>query len=136
MIIFLDSSALIFLIENKEYFSQRVQYALQRLREIAPDARFAYSQLARLETRIGPLRRGQETILASYETFFNLKDVDCIELTKKVMDLATAIRAFSGLKLADAIHAACCLQLGKDHVFLTGDKDFKRIEGLNVIRVA
>jgi predicted nucleic acid-binding protein len=35
------------------------------------------------------------------------------------------------LKTPDALQAACCLQLGEDHVFVTGDVGFRRVAGLN-----
>ena len=37
----------------------------------------------------------------------------------------------AGLKTPDALHAACGLQLGDDHVFLTGDAAFRRVAGLH-----
>ncbi len=45
---------------------------------------------------------------------------------------AYKVRAGSGLKTPDCLQAACCLQLGQDHVFLTGDAAFKRVAGLKV----
>jgi hypothetical protein len=33
----------------------------------------------------------------------------------------------------DALQAASCLQLGDEHLFLTGDAAFRRLAGLNVI---
>lgn len=45
---------------------------------------------------------------------------------------ATAVRARHGLRTSDALQAACCPQLGAQHVMLTGDPVFKRVAGLNV----
>ncbi|HMN80903.1 MAG TPA: hypothetical protein PKA20_13355 [Burkholderiaceae bacterium] len=36
----------------------------------------------------------------------------------------------------DALQAASCLQLGPQHVLLTGDVAFQRVHGLNVTVVA
>jgi len=36
------------------------------------------------------------------------------------------------LKTPDALQAASCLQLGGEHLFLTGDSAFRRVAGLNV----
>jgi predicted nucleic acid-binding protein len=41
-----------------------------------------------------------------------------------------------GIRTPDALQAASCLQLGMDHVFLSGDSTFKRVSGLNVMLVA
>ena len=35
-------------------------------------------------------------------------------------------------KTAEALQAASCLQLGDDHVFLTGDSRYRQVAGLNV----
>jgi predicted nucleic acid-binding protein len=54
------------------------------------------------------------------------------ELSADVADLATEIRARHRSKTPDALHATCCLQLGQDHIFVTGDSAFRRVSGLNV----
>ena len=48
------------------------------------------------------------------------------------VELATAIRVRHGLRTPDALQAASCLQLGRDHLLLTGDATFQRVQGLNV----
>lgn len=35
------------------------------------------------------------------------------------------------MKTPDALQAACCLQLGSEHLFVTGDKALGKITGLN-----
>lgn len=93
--------------------------------------RTAVSRLAWLECRIGPMKSGDMDTLSAYDAFLSRPDLICIELKAEVVDLATAIRARHGLKTPDALQAACCLQLGKDHLFLTGDTGFRRVAGLN-----
>ncbi len=55
-----------------------------------------------------------------------------MELTKDVLKLAAMMRVRHGLRTSDALLAATCLQLGAGHLFLTGDKAFKRVAGLKV----
>jgi predicted nucleic acid-binding protein len=55
-----------------------------------------------------------------------------VELSAQVVELATEIRARTGLKTPDALQAACCLQLGADHLFVTGDAAFRKVAGLKV----
>lgn len=69
--------------------------------------------------------------LAAYEAFFAKPDLVIVELGAKVVDLATLIRAQHGLRTPDALQAACCLQLRAEHAFLTGDKAFRRVSGLD-----
>ena len=132
MIAFLDASALIYLIEGVPPLAAKVRAQLQALETAHPGLRLAVSRLALLECRTAPLRDGDTALLARYDAFFMQPDLTCVELDASVVELATAIRAHHGLKTPDALHAACCLQLGPEHVFLTGDKAFGRVAGLRV----
>lgn len=52
--------------------------------------------------------------------------------TRLHKELAAAIRVRTGLKTPDTLQAASCLQLGPDHLFLTGDAAFRRVADLKV----
>ncbi|HRN59747.1 MAG TPA: type II toxin-antitoxin system VapC family toxin [Chiayiivirga sp.] len=132
MILFLDANALIYLIEGAEPFASRVRRQLQALTADHPGMPVAVSRLTALECRTGPMKAQDVTLLSDYDAFFARPDLVWVELDATVIDLATAIRARHGLKTPDALQAACCLQLGPDHVFVTGDKAFARVAGLNV----
>jgi predicted nucleic acid-binding protein len=132
VIAFFDASALIYLVEGKPPFGQKVRQALVPLIEAHPDLGTAVSRLTWLECRVGPLKANDTAVLASYDAFFARRDLVWVELTKDVVELATAIRVRHGLRTPDALQAASGLQLGADHVFLTGDGAFKRVTGLSV----
>lgn len=136
VIAFLDANALIYLLEAREPFAGKVRTVLRSLRQRHPGVRICVSRLTWLECRVGPMKSGDQALLQKYDAFFALPDLLWIELTKTVVELATQIRASHGLKTPDYLQAACCLQLGSDHVFLTGDIAFKRIPGLQVKRLA
>ena len=70
--------------------------------------------------------------LAAFDAFFARPDLTWVELTRDVVELATAVRIQHGLRTPDALQAASCLQLGPEHAFLTGDAAFKRVVALNV----
>ena len=55
-----------------------------------------------------------------------------VELSKDVVELATAIRVKYGSRVPDTLQAACCLQLGPNHLLFTGDPGFRRVVGLKV----
>lgn len=78
-----------------------------------------------------PLKAGDTETLATHDSFFARVDLICVEMDADVVDLATVIRARYGLKTPDAFQAACCLQLGTPHAFITGDIGFRRVAGLN-----
>lgn len=131
MILFFDTSALIYLIEAREPFAGKVRKVLTTVAKRHPDALAAVSRLTWLECRVGPMRANDSATLATFDAFFSRPDLAWVELTKDVIELAAAIRARHGLRTPDALQAACCLQLGADHVFLTGDSAFRRVGGLN-----
>jgi predicted nucleic acid-binding protein len=132
VIAFFDASALIYLIEGREPFAGKVRRELAAVTKKYPDLGAALSRLTWLECRVGPMKANDSATLASYDAFFARTDLAWVELTRDVIELAAAIRAKHGLRTPDALQAASCLQLGADHVFLSGDRAFKRVGGLNV----
>jgi predicted nucleic acid-binding protein len=132
VIAFFDASALIYLIEVKEPFASKVRKELTAVAKKHRDMGTAVSRLTWLECRVGPMKANDNATLASFDEFFARPDLAWVELTKDVVELAAAIRANHGLRTPDALQAASCLQLGSDHVFLSGDSSFKRVGGLNV----
>lgn len=132
MIAFFDTSALIYLMEGEEPFASGVRSSLAALVTAYPDLGVAVSRLAWLECRVGPLKHKQTQVLKAYDDFFARTDLVWVELDRKVIELATQIRANTGLKTPDALQAASALQLGTGHCFLTGDAGFNRVPGLIV----
>jgi predicted nucleic acid-binding protein len=78
------------------------------------------------------MKSNDNATLAAFDAFFTRSDLIWVEPTKDVVELAAAIRVQTGLKTPDALQAASCLQLGGEHIFLTGDGTFRRVAGLNV----
>jgi predicted nucleic acid-binding protein len=131
MILFFDANALIYFIEGAEPFATRTRSALATLITQHRTLGAAVSRLSWLECRVQPLRDNELEVLSAFDTFFSRPDLKWVELTQQVVELATAIRVKHGLRTPDALQAASCLQLGAQHVFLTGDKAFKKVSGLN-----
>lgn len=132
MIAFFDASALIYLIEGAEPFAAEVRGELVTLEREFPGLRAAVSRLSWLECRVMPMKRNDVAVLTAFDAFFDRNDLVWVELGREVVELATVIRAKTGIKTPDALQAACCLQFGNNHVFLTGDAAFRRVPGLNV----
>ncbi|MDP3512679.1 MAG: type II toxin-antitoxin system VapC family toxin [Sulfuritalea sp.] len=132
MIAFFDASALIYLIEGADPFAARLRKELAAAAKKYPDLGAAVSRLSWLECRVGPMRTNDSATLALFDGFFARPDLVWVDLTREVIELAAAIRVRTGLKTPDALQAASCLQLGDDHLFLTGDGAFRRVSGLNV----
>lgn len=132
MIAFFDASALIYLIEGREPFAGKVRKELAAVTKKYPDLGAALSRLTWLECRVGPMKNNDNATLTSYDAFFARTDLVWVDLTGDVVELAATIRAKHGLRTPDALQAASCLQLGVDHLFLSGDRAFTRVGGLNV----
>ncbi|MBN3849434.1 type II toxin-antitoxin system VapC family toxin [Paraburkholderia sp. Ac-20342] len=132
MIVFFDANALIYLLEGKEPFASRVRAELEAVYRAHPGVGSAVSRLSWFECRVGPMKTNDVTTLASFDAFFARPDLIWQELNREVVELAAAIRVRHGLRTSDALQAACCLQLGSDHMFLTGDSAFQRVHALNV----
>lgn len=132
MIAFLDAHALIYLIEGEAALATRRRAKLQVLATAHPDLRIALSGLSWLECRVGPIEAGSSERLARFDAFFQQPDLIWLELERSVVELATELRGRLGLRTPDALQAACCLQLGREHVMLTGDRGFERVDGLKV----
>ena len=99
------------------------------------DARIAVPEINRLECRVRPLREGRRDLAAAYDRFFASSGLTVVPLSRGVVDLATAIRARSGLRTPDALQAACCLSLGQPASFITNDAGFRREAALDVVLV-
>ncbi|MFT3812850.1 MAG: PIN domain-containing protein [Acidovorax sp.] len=133
MIVFFDASALIYLLQGREPFAGRVRAELAKVAQAHPDAGTAVSRLSWLECRVGPMKANDAAALALFDTFFARPDLVWVELDREVVELAAAIRVRHGLRTPDALQAASCLQLGPQHLLLTGDAAFQRVQGLNVM---
>lgn len=136
MIAFFDASALIYLLEGKPSFAARVRAQLAALEQAHPGLQAAISRLSWLECRMRSMKANDAATLALFDAFVARPDLVWVELSREVVELAAAIRVRHGLRTPDALQAACCLQLGPQHVLLTGDAAFRRVAGLNVAVLA
>lgn len=123
---------MIYVVEAREPFSSRVRTRLVSLTASHPRMGIAVGRLTWMECRVGPIQAGQLQTLARYDAFFDRPDLTWVELDRDVVEVATHIRARHGLRTPDALQAASCLQLGPEHVLLTGAKAFRRVPGLTV----
>lgn len=133
MIAFFDANALIYLLEGKEPFARYVRTELDTIYRAHPGLGVAVSRLSWLECRVGPMKADDMTALALFDAFFARPDLIWLELNREVVELAATIRVRHGLRTPDALQAACCLQLGAEHILLTGDAVFQKVHGLNVV---
>ena len=135
MTLFLDSNVLIYLIEGDAALVSQVQHSIQKLLASHSKAIIAVSALTLLECRVAPMRNRDTSLLQLYNDFFSTDSLHIVDLSRNVLEIATIIRANFGVKTPDAIQAACCLSLESEHLFLTEDRAFSKIEQLQVCKV-
>jgi predicted nucleic acid-binding protein len=91
------------------------------------------SELIMLETLVKPLKESDTVLETCFREFLSAsKEVQLIPITLAILEQAASLRATTGLKPPDAIHAATALTKG-EIVFVTNDPGFKRVPGLSVM---
>lgn len=135
MKLFLDACIIIYQVEAADPFYSRVAGVAAALKKRHPGLEYAVSRLSLLECLVRPLREDDAATIARYEEFFTAEDIEIVELSPRVIDLATRLRAAHGIRTPDAIQAACALSLRGRTIFMTGDASFRKVEGLEVLLV-
>lgn len=74
------------------------------------------------------MRANDATTLAAFDAFFAQPDLECVESSCEVVELATAIRVRHALRTPDALQAANHLQMGPEHLMLTGNAAFRSVQ--------
>jgi len=129
--VYLDANIIIYSVEKIEPY----RTLLQPLWKAAQYGQFIIisSELTLLETLVKPLKEADsvsETIFR--QLLMNSKEVQLAPITVSVLEKAAHLRATTGLKPPDAIHAATALTVS-DVVFITNDPVFRRVSELSVI---
>jgi len=132
MTFFLDANIVIYRVEAVEPFNRQLLATLQELVEEHPNAGFAVSRLSMMECLVKPLREQNAADIERYRSFFASAGLQIVELGVVVIESATVLRARHGLRTPDAIQAASALSLKGSVTFLTGDRHFRKVPGLNV----
>lgn len=130
--IFLDASAIIYLLEGKPALQESVRRTLAGLRSGETLPALAVSALSLLECRVQPMRDAEHQRLELFDQFFRDPGLEIIEIDRKVIETATALRAKHALRTPDAIQAASALAADAKADLVTGDGDFRKVPDLRV----
>lgn len=126
-----DSDIIIYSVETHAIYWPLLQPLWQAAR--AGSLSIFSSELALLETLIGPLRSGDTLLLNAYEQVFQAPEMRLLPISQAVLRDAAHLRAtIRALRTPDALHAASAL-LASCALFLTNDVGFRRVPRLPVV---
>ncbi len=130
--VYIDANILIYTVERVAPYAQMLDPFWQGL--AAQKAHAITSEMAALETLVGPMRSGDTALEALFRRIlYRSPSLRLVPVTLDVIERAARLRAdYGGLKTPDAIHAATALEAGVA-TFITNDSAFQRIAGLRVV---
>ncbi len=128
--VYLDSSGFIYSAERVEPY----RALLEPMWRQAQVGQFTIvsSDLVVLETLVKPFRDNDVVVEAVFRSLFDSNEVMLIPTTQSLWEEAARLRAETGLKTPDALHAAAALRADCT-LFITNDRDFRRVEGLPAV---
>jgi predicted nucleic acid-binding protein len=128
--IYLDASGFIYSVERIEPYCT----LLEPLWRQAQAGQFVIvsSELVVLETLVKPLREGDTVLQQLFRALLHAREVQLIPATLSLWEHAARLRAQTGLKTPDALHAATALDVAST-LCITNDGDFRRVAGLPVV---
>lgn len=129
MTAYLDSNVIISSVEDPALEEASLQQHVALIAGM--NASLVVSDLVRMECRVKPLAKGDDTLLRHYDGLFASPDVSVVGLTASVCDRAAAIRAQYGFRTPDALHLAASVEAGCD-VFVTADRQLGQFTGIQV----
>ena len=127
--IYLDASAVIYSVERNEPYLTLLAPAWRQAE--AGQFIVVCSELVIAETLVRPIREGNAVLATAFRSVFAAPEVDIVPVTRQLWEDTARLRAETGLKTPDALHAATALSAGCA-IFITNDTDFRRVEGLPV----
>ena len=128
--VYVDANCIIYSVEKVAPFAE----LLRPLWEAAAAGRIraVSSEVTLLETLVRPLKERNQRLEQFLLAFLlGSNEVRLVSVDAGILVRAARVRAETGLKTPDAIHAATALA-SECAMFLTNDKDFRRVNGLPV----
>ena len=129
-LVYIDASSLIYSVERVEPYRTLLEPMWQEAQD--GNLTIVSSPVLVIEALVKPLREGNAEIEMQYRELFSSNAVRLLDASCQVFEDAARLRASTGLKAPDALHAATALRAGCA-LFITNDTDFRRVEGLPVV---
>ena len=132
-VIYIDTAPIIYSVEKHPDYapSLRPVWAASKSGAI----QVITSELALLETLVGPLKHGDSELADVYSELLTATEMRLLPITVEVLRDAARLRADTNMKTPDAIHAATALAARCD-LFVTNDGGFRRVASLPVVIIS
>jgi predicted nucleic acid-binding protein len=126
--VYFDSNALIYSVETHPtywHLLEPVWLAAQQ-----GTLTIVTSELAIVETLVGPLRSGDALLIGAYQDLYQSPDVLLLPISTGILRESARLRAqIASFRTPDAIHGATALASGCT-MFLTNDRVFRQIPSI------
>ena len=128
-LVYLDASGFIYSAERIEPYRTLLEPMWYQAED--GEITIVCSDLVVMETLVKPIRDNDMFLKDLFNSLFNSNAVNLIPATRDIWEQSAVLRASTGLKTPDALHAATALSIGCAQ-FITNDTDFRRVENLPV----
>jgi predicted nucleic acid-binding protein len=128
--IYLDANGFIYSVERIEPYRTLLEPMWLQAR--AGQFEIVSSELVILETLVKPFREGDTLLEGLFRALLHAREVRLMPATAAIWEHAARLRATTGLRTPDALHAATSFAAGSS-LFITNDAGFRRVPGLPLV---
>lgn len=129
-LVYLDANGLIYSVERVEPYRTLLEPMWQEAQD--GNITIVSSPILVTEALVKPFQDGNTEIELQYRELFASNAVRLLDASYQVFEDAARLRAGTGLKTPDALHAATALR-ADCALFITNDADFRRVQGLPIV---
>ncbi len=129
--VYADSQVFIYSVEKHPVYAAIVRPLWEAVSRGEIDV--VTSELTLMETRVGPLKRGDAALAEDYERFLASPGIRLAPLTAPILRAAAGLRAtMTSLRTPDALHAATANAAGCS-LLITNDNGFRRLSSPAIV---
>jgi predicted nucleic acid-binding protein len=128
--VYFDTNPIIYSVEKHPVYGPLLRPAWQAAK--AKTIEIVSSDLALMETLVGPLKSGDAALVNIYEQLFQQAQTRLLAITHTILREAARLRATTKLKTPDALHLATA-QLAGCALFVTNDAGFRSAATIAIV---
>lgn len=129
-LVYLDANPIIYTVEKHPVYGPLLQPLWQAVQ--AKTIEVVTSELALMETLVGPFKSSNASLERDYEQALLGADLRLLPITQPILREAARLRATTKLRTPDALHAATAQQAGCG-LFITNDTGLRGVLSLPLV---